>query len=469
LCALARTVADTLFCQFIVRREHPRENFMNDRRELFGWYIYDWANSAFYTTVIAVFIGPYLTSVTITAADAGGYVHPLGIKVAAKSFYFYVVALSVLCQMLLLPLLGAIADYSNTKKKLMAMFAYTGSLATMGLYFLEGDRYLLGGALFLIANFSVGASIVFYNAFLSEIASPDRRDAVSSIGFAWGYLGGGLLLAANLFLFANASSYGLSTSDAVRISLMSSGAWWAIFTLVPMALLKQRKAVKSLPKGEGYITAGFSQLKHTLKELPRYPHTLLFLLAYLLYNDGIQTVISGAATFGDKELGLDVATLTQVVLLVQFVAFFGANIFNFVAKLVGTKRAIIISLIIWTGIVIYAYSALRTGRDFFIMGGVLGIVLGGSQSLSRSLYSQMIPKGKEAEYFSLYEVSDKGTSWLGPLLFGLALQWTDSYRIAILSLVIFFVLGLGLLFSVNIQKAIKEAGNEKQLAVSSEQ
>jgi MFS transporter, UMF1 family len=438
---------------------------MKNRRELYGWYVYDWANSAFYTTVVTVFLGPYLTQVTETAAGGPeGYVYPLGIKVLAGSFFGYVISLSVLCQMIFLPLLGAISDYSHMKKQLLGFFAYLGSFATMGLYFLEGDRYLLGGVLFLIANFSVGASIVFYNAFLPEIAEPERRDAVSSIGYAWGYLGGGLMLAANLFLFANASSYGISTAHAVRISLMSSGAWWAIFTLVPMATLRQRQSVKSLPEGEGYLTAGFTQLKHTLKGLPRYPQTMLFLLAYLLYNDGIQTIIAMAATFGDKELGLDISTLTQVVLLVQFVAFFGATIFNFVAKFVGTKRAIIISLIIWTATVIYAYSALRTARDFFIMGAVIGIVLGGSQALSRSLYSLMIPKGKEAEYFSLYEVSDKGTSWLGPFIFALTLQMTLSYRVAILSLVTFFILGLGLLFFVNVRKAMIEAGNEQRAA-----
>jgi UMF1 family MFS transporter len=435
---------------------------MNNRRELYGWYAYDWANSAFYTTVVTVFLGPYLTEITKAAADADGFVYPLGIKVGEGSFFPYVISLSVLCQMVLLPVLGAISDYSHMKKYLLGFFAYLGSFATMGLYFLEGDRYLLGGVLFLIANFSIGASIVFYNAFLPDVAPPERRDAVSSVGFAWGYLGGGLLLAANLFLFANASSYGLSTGHAVRISLLSSGLWWAVFTLIPMATLKQRQAVKSLPKGEGYLTAGFKQLKHTIKELPRYPYTLLFLFAFLLYNDGIQTIIALASQFGKEELGLEISTLTQVVLVVQFVAFFGATIFNFVAKAVGTKRAIIISLIIWTATVIYAYSALKTAGDFLIMGAVIGIVLGGSQALSRSLYSLMIPKGKEAEYFSLYEVSDKGTSWLGPLLFGLALQWTQSYRIAILSLVIFFIVGLGLLFFVDVEKAIGEAGNEQK-------
>jgi UMF1 family MFS transporter len=430
---------------------------MNDRRELFGWYIYDWANSAFYTTVIAVFIGPYLTAIAEAAADANGYIYPLGIKVASGSFHPYVVGLSVFLQMIFLPILGAISDYSNKKKQLLAIFAYVGALATMGLYFLEGDRYLLGGGLFLVANFSIGASIVFYNAYLNDIASPDRRDGVSSIGYAWGYMGGGLLLAANLVLFSKAEALGISTSHAVRISMLSSGVWWAVFTLVPMALLKHHHAARSLPAGTSYLTIGFKQLRHTITGLPRYPQTLLFLLAYLLYNDGIQAVIALAAVFGAKELKLEVSTLTLTVLIVQIVAFFGAMIFNYVAKATGAKRAIIISLVLWIGIILYGYTALRTARDFLIMGAVLGLVLGGSQALSRSLYSRMIPKGKEAEFFSIYEISDKGTSWLAPILFGLAYQFTSSYRIAILSLATFLILGLLLLTFVNVNKATAEA------------
>ncbi|HJQ26009.1 MAG TPA: MFS transporter [Blastocatellia bacterium] len=430
---------------------------VNDRRELFGWYIYDWANSAFYTTVVTVFMGPYLTTVAEAAADAQGYIHPLGLNIRPDAFFAYVVSLSVFCQMLFLPVLGAISDYSNLKKQLMMLFAYTGSSATIGLYFLQGDHYLFGGGLFLIANFSIGASIVFYNAFLNDIATPDRRDAVSSIGYAWGYLGGGLLLLANLVLLAKAEAWGIGKAHAARISLASAGAWWAVFTLVPMQRLKRRHAVKQLPAGEGYLSVGFKQLKHTLGGLRRYPHTLLLLLAYLLYNDGIQTVIALASQFGNKELGLELSTLTGTVLLVQFVAFFGALIFNWIAKLTSTKSAIIISLVIWIGVVVYAYALLYTARDFLIMGAILGIVLGGSQALSRSLYSLMIPKGQEAEFFSIYEVSDKGTSWLGPLMFGLAYDLTQSYRIAILSVATFLILGLLLLFFVNVTKGMREA------------
>ncbi|MCB9139884.1 MAG: MFS transporter [Caldilineaceae bacterium] len=441
-------------------REAPSQ-LAYSRREQIGWYFYDWANSAFSTTVVTVFLGPYLTTVTQNAADAQGFVHPLGIPVLADSFFPYMVSLSVLLQVFFLPILGAVADYSHIKKQMLGVFAYIGAFATMGLYFLQGDNYLLGGALFLIANLSFGASIVFYNAFLPEISGPDERDRVSSQGWALGYLGGGLLLAANLVLFLNAEALGLSTGHAVRISMASAGLWWAIFTIIPLLTLRPRQQQRALPPGEHYLTVGFKQLRHTLSSLPQYPQTLFYLIAYLLYNDGIQTVIALSAQFGSQELGLGESSLVSLILMVQFMAFGGALLFGAIAKRTGAKRAIIFSLVIWTATVIYAYAFLQTELQFFIMGGVIAIVLGGSQALSRSLFSQMIPAGKEAEYFSLYEVSERGTSWLGPLFFGLALQFTGSYRIAILSLAAFFIAGLILLPMVDVRRAIREAGNEE--------
>lgn len=437
---------------------------MNNRREQVGWYIYDWANSAFYTTVVTVFLGPYLTGIARAAAESLGegntFVYPLGIKVFYGSFFPYVVALSVGLQMVFLPILGAIADYSHRKKQMLALFAYIGSFATVGLYFLQGTNYRLGGGLFVLANLSYGASIVFYNAFLPDIASAEDRDRVSSVGWAVGYLGGGLLLALNLYLFSKAESFGLTPGQAVRISLASSGAWWAVFTLIPLSTLRNRLPVKEPPPGQHYIATGFNQLVRTISTARRYPQTLLFLIAYLLYNDAIQAVIALASVFGAEELKLEQSTLVQVILMVQFAAFFGALLFNWVAKATGSKRAIMVSLVIWTGVLVYAYALLQTTLQFFILGAVIAIVLGGSQALSRSVYSLMIPKGQEAEYFSLYEVSDKGTSWLAPLMFGLALQFTGSYRAAILSLVVFFVAGLTLLAKVNVRKAAIEAGNE---------
>lgn len=430
------------------------------RREQVGWYFYDWSNSAFSTTVVSVFLGPYLTAITEAAADANGFVYPLGIPVAADSFFPYMVSLSVILQVFFLPVLGAIADYTHLKKRLLAIFAYMGAFATMGMYFLQGSNYLLGGGLFLIANLSFDAAVVFYNAYLPDLSGPDDRDKVSSQGWAMGYLGGGLLLLLNLiFVQFLADDLGLSTGQAVRISLASAGVWWALFTIIPLQRLIVRESRSKLPPGQNYISVGFRQLGHTLRKLPSYPQTLLFLIAYLLYNDGIQTVIAMSAQFGSEEMGMKTSSLIQLILMVQFVAFFGALGFGYLARWIGTKRAVILSLVLWTGVTLYAWRILESEAQFFVLGAVIGIVMGGSQALSRSLFSQMIPDGQEAEYFSLYEVSERGTSWMGPLVFGLALQFTGSYRIAILSIAIFFVLGLALLFFVNIRKAIIEAGN----------
>ncbi len=245
----------------------------------------------------------------------------------------------------------------------------------------------------------------------------------------------------------------------MRINLASAGVWWAIFTLIPLLILKRRQPVKHLPPGKNYLTVGIKQLWHTLVKVRSHPQALLFLIAFLIYNDGIQTVISLASVFGQEELGLSMSTLTTVILMVQFIAFFGAILFKYLARVISAKRAIIFSLLLWIGTLVYAYAFLKTTVDFYLMAAAIAIVLGGSQALSRSVYSLMIPKGQESEYFGLYEISDKGTSWLGPLLFGLALQFTGSYRIAILSLVIFFVLGLLLLLRVDVRQGTMQAGD----------
>ncbi len=429
------------------------------RREQIGWYFYDWANSAFSTTVVTVFLGPYLTALAEAAADADRFIYPIGIKVKAGSFFPYIVSLSVFFQAILLPVIGAIADYSHRKKEMLGGFAYLGATATIGLYFLTGTNYLTGGLLFLIANVSFGASIVLYNAFLPEIAPPDQRDSVSSKGWALGYLGGGLLLAMNLLLLSQAPALGLTTGQAVRISLASAGVWWALFTLIPMTTLRRRDPIKRLPEGERIVMVGFKQLRQTFGKIGNHPQTLLFLSAYLLYNDGIQTVITLASQFGQEALGIPISTLTGVILMVQFVAFGGALLFDRVAQMLGTKKALLIALVIWTAVLIDAYFFLQTPMEFYLLAAIIAVVMGGSQALSRSLYSQMIPRGQEAEYFSLYEMSDRGTSWLGPLFFGLALQFTGSYHLALSSLVIFFLAGLALLWRVDFRRAALEAGN----------
>jgi UMF1 family MFS transporter len=361
---------------------------------------------------------------------------------------------------LVLPVVGAVADRTRRKRELMGAFAYAGALATAGLALVSGGRYLLGAGLFLIANICFGASIVVYYSFLPEIAGPDERDAVSSRGWAFGYLGGGLLLALNLGLFLNAESLGLTEGEAVRICFLSVAIWWAGFTLVPLARLRDR------PRDPGETaapaTGSFRQLAATLRSLRAYPQTLLFLAAYLLFNDGIQTVIGLSAQYGDRELELSQTVLISTILLVQFVAFGGALLLGRIAARAGAKRTILGSLAVWVVVLCLAFFLQRgSAVQFYVLGAAIGLVLGGTQALTRSLFAQMTPRGKEAEYFGLYEISDKGTSWLGTFLFGLALQLTDSYRVAIISLVVFFVAGALLLSRVDVRRAVAEARGER--------
>jgi UMF1 family MFS transporter len=343
---------------------------------------------------------------------------------------------------------------------LLGCLAFTGAGATFAMFWLDGGRWAFGASMFLLANLAFGAAIVLYNSFLPEIAPAESRDAVSSNGWGFGYLGGGLLLALHLLLFSKADEWGLGGSLAVRVALSTSGIWWATFTVITLATLRNRGARKSPPPGQSLVGAGVRQLAITLREVVKLPQTLLFLAAYLIYNDAIQTVIAMASQFGSEELHLDLGVLSAAILLTQFVAFGGALAFNQLAARIGNKQAVMVALVIWSATLVYAYAGVRTKTEFYAMAAVVGIVLGGSQALSRSIFSFMIPKGHEAEYYSVYEISDKGTSWLGPLFFGLALQWTGSFRVAIVSLIVFFIAGLLLLARVDVVRAAQEAGNK---------
>ncbi len=433
----------------------------NNPRELFGWKMYDWANSAFYTTVVGALFSPYLTRLAQAAVGENGVVlnlGPLG-AVTAKSLPTLCVSISVGAQVFVLPILGALGDYSDLKKRLMALFCYIAVIANCLLFFVQGNLYLLGGLLFIIANVGFGASIVFYNAFLPDITTEDQADKVSSRGFAYGYLGGAILLVLNLLLVLRAEQLGISAGFAVRLSLLSAGVWWGGFAIISFYLLKSRPKKKTLPPGQSYITAGFKEIVDTFKELRRLPLTARYLLGYLIYNDGIQTVIFAASAFLEQELfpGGNPVFLLEIFLMVQFVAVAGALIFERLAYLIKTKNAIIVSLVIWAGIVIYAYQFLNSVPEAWVMAAVIAIVLGGSQALSRSLFSRMIPPGKEASFFGLYEVSERGTSWMGPLLFSIVIARTGSYRLALLSLIFFFVVGLIVLWFTDTDRGIREA------------
>src|SRR5215216_5102417 len=439
---------------------------VNDRKEIFGWAMYDWANSAFSTTVGTVFLGPYIASLAAKAAESSpdGLARFFGIPVAPDSFLPYCISFSVGLQVLFLPMLGAIADYSHMRKRMMQIFAWIGAISTILMFFITGSAWWLGGVLFIIANLAFGAAIVFYNAYLPDIASEEERDRVSSYGWAMGYLGGGILLALNLAFFIFSEDLGVPGDLAVRINLASAGIWWLGFSFITWARLRARHAARPLPAGDTYLSVGFKQLGNTFREIKHFPETLKYLLAYFLYNDGIQTVIAVSSTFAAAPLarggvGLPQNLLIAGILMIQFVAFGGALFWGRLARWIGAKQSIVVSLVIWSGVVIYAYGGLKGDNrimEFFILGIFIALVMGGSQAISRSLFAQMIPDGKEAEFYSFYEVSERGTSWTGPLVFGLANQLFGSLRFGILALIFYFIAGLIVLPFVNVPKAMAD-------------
>ena len=440
-------------------------------REQKAWYWYDWANSAYVTTIGTVLFVPYLISVAekaacgfVTDEDKGlkctDNLHVLGLGVSPGSLVFYVVTIATIVSALVLPVVGAAADRSARKKSIMAGFAWLGSVAAGLMFFVTGTDWQLGALLLFVANICLGSSLVVYDAILCEIAEPDERDRVSSRGWALGYLGGGLLLAVNLAVVTLHDSLGMGTGMAVRVSMVSAAVWWAVFTFIPYRGIRDRQPVAVEREPGGLVRQSFGQLGATLRDMRNYPMTLTFLLAYLFYNDGIQTVIVSASTYGEKELGFGTSVLIATILLVQFVAFFGALLFGKLAATRGSRQVILGGLVVWMAIVVAGYFIPEKSLALFLALAVgIGLVLGGTQALSRSFFSQLIPRGREAEYFSLYQACERGTSWLGTLVFGLVHQLTDSYRPAIFALIVFFLVGGELLRRVDTRRGIEEAGN----------
>jgi UMF1 family MFS transporter len=438
---------------------------MDIRKVRRSWYLYDWANSAFSTTVVTVFLGPYLTNIANDAADENGFINFLGFNIRGGSLYPYAISISVIMQVLILPIVGSVADRIKNRNLTLGFFAYLGAISTMLLYFVGPGDFTMGALLFILANVSFGSALVVYNSYLPDIASPDERDVISSRGWAMGYAGGGLLLIANLALFLSHESLGISSEQAVRISLFSAGFWWAMFGLITI------RGVKPLNRPQGDVgkdalVIGFKELNQTYKDIKKYPETFKFLIAYLLYNDGIQTVIALSGTYAIIELMLDESALVTTIIIVQSVALIGSLALGRLALRYGSKKVVLGSLVVWSTLVFAAYFIpVGSTYTYYALGAGIGFVLGGSQALSRSLYSQVIPKEKEAKYFSFYEIAERGTSWIGTAAFGIAYSVTGSYRISILLLVVFFVIGGLLLTRVDVRKAIEQAGNKQPRVV----
>ncbi|MEP7369679.1 MAG: MFS transporter [Dermatophilaceae bacterium] len=436
-----------------------------------AWYWYDWANSAYVTTTLTVLMAPYLTVIAKKAAcptlpsDVACHtnLHVVGIPVDPGSLVFYVLTISTIVSAIVLIFIGALADRSPRPVRLFATFAWSGAAAASAMFLVRGDNWGLGVALLIFANLCLGSSLVIYDSLLCRIAGPDDRDRVSSRGWAWGYLGGGLLLALNLGLLTLDKQLGISQEMAVRISLLSAGLWWGAFTMIPVSGLRDLRgsALSTTQVRAGVLTSSVRQLASTFRELRSYPQTLLFLLAYLFFNDGIQTVISSSSVYGAEELNFSNNQLIEIILLVQFVAFGGALLFGRLAKRLGAWRVVLNSLLLWTLVVTLAFFVPAGAFLVFVgLAVLIGVVLGGSQALSRSMYSQLIPRGREAEFFSLYQAMERGTSWFGTLVFGLVHQFTHSYRWAIIALILFFAVGGILLSRVRMREGILAAGNQ---------
>jgi UMF1 family MFS transporter len=438
-------------------------------KEQKAWYWYDWANSAFYTTVLTVLFGPYMIEVAGKAAgcteferenDCSKTVSVLFLDLAAGSLPFYLTSFATILSAFLLPVVGAMVDQSSRKKVHMAGFAWAGAFFCGLLFFMQGENWQLGAVCIVLASVLAGCSLISYSAILCDISTEDERDRVSSRGWAFGYLGGGLLLVVNLALVLGNDAIGLSTGLAVRISLLSAAVWWAAFTIIPFVKLRNRPAINVEVKEGGVFARSFGELWSTFRDLRRYPMTLTFLLAYIFYNDGIQTVIYSASVYGSEELGFGTSVLISTILLIQFVAFGGALYFGRLAARVGAYKSILYGTFAWMAIVVVAMFLPEKNIALFLAVGIaIGVVLGGTQALSRSFFSLLIPRGKEGSYFALYNAFERGTSWFGVLLFGVMFQLTGSYRPAIVSLIVFFVVGAFFLLRLDPERGIREAGN----------
>ena len=426
----------------------------NDKKTIFGWCMYDWANSAYITTAAVALLPNYFAQAVV--GEAG--VDIFGMNMSATALWGFMLGGAAFLVFLFAPVLGAIADFSSGKRRFLAGFAYMGSLFATMLYFCKSGDVGLTIALFMGTQVCFVAGNVFYDAFLPQIASEDKLDSVSAKGYAFGYVGGSLQFAIALGLVAMQKTPE-DQAMAARIGMAMTGIWWAGWTLLTMKYLKEVKipyelpeAYRDRPKILAYLALGISRTVATAKRVGRFKHLTLFLVAYMVYNDGIHTVTSMATIYGTEELRLSTTALMVTLLLVQVVAIGGALVFSRIANRIGAKHAVMCALVLWSGVVTYGYF-IHTATEFFVLGIIVGVVLGGTQALSRSFYGAMIPEQASAEFYGFYSVFSKFSSIWGPVTFGFIKQITGSARLAIISLMIFFIVGLILLGFVDEEKA----------------
>ena len=420
--------------------------------------MYDWANSAYITTVHAALLPIYFREGIV--GETG--VAILGTTVSATALWGYMVGIAAFIVFLFAPVLGAIADFSSAKKRFLIGFAYFGSLFATLLFFCEPGYVWLSVLLYISSQVCFVGGNVFYDAFLPQLASEDKMDSISARGYAFGYVGGSIQFGIALAIVAMHEKIGISQPMAVRISMAMTGIWWAGWTVLTLIYLKEDRTVHKLPEIYrnkttifAYLSLGINRTIATARKVRKFKHLSLFVIAYMVYNDGAHTVTSMAAIYGKDELGIGATSLMVTLLLVQVVAICGALIFGKIANFIGAKRAVMVSLVLWSGVVIYGYF-IQSATEFFVLGMVVGLVLGGTQALSRSFYGAMIPEQASAEFYGFFSVFSKFSAIWGPITFGFIRQITGTARLAIISLMVFFIAGLILLSYVNEEKAKAE-------------
>jgi len=429
------------------------------KREIFGWAMYDFASSAFATTILAVIFNQYFA--TVVAGGEKG-VQLFGFHLHGASFFTFSVAVSMAISAVLAPFLGTVADASASKKSFLMVFCYVAVLFTGFLYFVRVGNYWRGAIFFIIANIGFGGGNVYYNAFLAEISTDENIGRISGLGWALGYIGGGALLAVNLIMLKYPGWLGFPAGYfSVQDCFLSVALWWLVFSLPTFVFVKERAQESFSTFGKSHFSEGYQRLRQTFRRIRTFRELTKFLVAFLIYNDGIQTVIVMASIFGAEVLRMETDEIILYFLMIQGIAFFGSLIFGFLADAIGNKKAVIISLGVWSFVVIWAFKLgiiWDPKTEYWILGVMAAIVMGGSQAASRSLQGIFTPDANSAEFFGFFAVSGKFASVFGPLVYGILIAVTGSVQSGILSVLLFFLVGMAILWTVDEKKGTEEKG-----------
>ena len=418
-----------------------------DRPELRAWAMYDWANSAFQTTVITAVFPRFFSEYAASGLSA----------VQATATFAWASTLAAVVIALLGPVLGAVADYHAAKKRMLAVSIAIGVISTLMMAFIGRGEWRYAATVFVVGNIAITASFVFYDSLLPHIAAPEELDRVSTAGYALGYIGGGVLLVVNLLWILQPHVFGIrDTTMAIKLSFASVAVWWLVFSIPLFRRVAEPIAVPfDASAGTNAVAAAFRQVWHTFLELRGYRDAFMMLAAFLLYSDGIQTMIKMSSIYG-AEAGIDANAQIAAYVMVQFVGVPFSFLFGGLAHRIGAKTAIFVSLIVYTGISVLGYF-MTTAWQFFVLAFLVGTVQGGSQALSRSLFARMIPKSKSSEYFGFFSVFEKFAGIFGPALFALSVTLFGSSRSAVLSIILFFVAGALILTRVDVARGEAQA------------